>query len=114
MNVQAIWSALSPLLGIGAIVTFLGAMGTFVVLASRIAELNRDGDRRLPRFRGNLFFLWPPVLFDWLGTVVDRCRGVDQLRTDFMLARACRTFFAGFYLLWATAAAAHVYVIANQ
>lgn len=103
MNAATVWSVLSPLLGISMMAALIGGMTTFLLLIARVAELNRDGDRRVPRFRGNLFFLWPPMVFEWLAAVIDRSRGSDYYRWELRLARACRLLLAAFYLLCAMA-----------
>lgn len=102
MNAATVLSLLDPLLVIGAMAAGAGAMATFFLLFARVAELNRDGDRQIPRFRGSLFFLWPPMVFEWLAVVIDRSRNSDYYKWELRLARACRLLLAAFYLLWAT------------
>ena len=82
-------------------VTMFGGMATFLLLIARVAELNRDGDRQIPRFRGNIFFLWPPMVLEWLAEVIDRSKGSSYYRWELRLARACRLLLTAFYLLWA-------------
>ena len=108
------WHALETLLGVSAMATGLGAIVSFVLLLARVAELNRDGDRRVPRFRGNLLFVWPPVVFDWLAAVIDRSKGSDYYKWELRLARACRLLLAAFYLLWAMGFAMMAIVMVMQ
>lgn len=110
MSGHFVVTTLGPLLWMGGVFAGVTATITFYLLVARIAELNREGDRRVPRFPGNLLFLWPSVVFEWLGIVVARSRGADHLRVDFMLARACRAFFAGSYLLLGAAVALFVVI----